>query len=361
MGRGDGAAARGTAIDAIVATPPNADMTDDLVLGIDGGGTRTLVAVVDRSGRVRLATQSAGTNPLDNPSWRLELAAALRPVVATPGIVAAVAALPSYGEVDATSVAQSDAIAQAFGNRPQSILNAVDAAQIGAFRGRPGILVLSGTGSMAWARDGEGRSHRVGGWGDVIGDEGSAHWIGHRILGMVTQSVDGRAPATALVEALFAQLGLDPAKPADGIEGWVASVPHRRSAVAALAPLAMRHAARGDAGARSIVAAAAEELGRHVTAIARSVDADLPWSYAGGTFRSEYFLAAVAERIGRPPLPPCLPPIGGALLAAARLADWSTEDGWIEALGASLGQLQAGHTTLNPTTTQEGPGSSPPQ
>jgi N-acetylglucosamine kinase-like BadF-type ATPase len=325
-------------------------MTDDLVLGIDGGGTKTLVAVVDRSGRLIRTAQSGGSNPLDNPGWRAELEAALRPVVTTPRIVAAVAALACYGEVDAISAAQSDAVAHALGNRPQSILNDVDAAHLGAFGGEAGILILSGTGSMAWARDAQGRSHRVGGWGDVVGDEGSAHWIGHRVLGLVSQSIDGRAPASTLVEALFGTLGLDLANPSDGVEGWVSGLTHARSQIAGLAPLAMQAAEAGDAGARSIIDAAADELARHVTAIARVVGAEAPWSYAGGTFRSRYFLDAVAARIGRAPIPPRLPPIGGALLAAARLADWSTEEDWIEPLQASLRHLPAGRMTVELTT-----------
>jgi N-acetylglucosamine kinase-like BadF-type ATPase len=326
-------------------------MTGDLVLGIDGGGTKTLVALVDRAGRVVRTARAGGTNPLDNPAWRTELEAALGPVAMTPRVVAAVAALPGYGEVEAISAAQSAAIAPALAGRPQSILNDVDAAQIGAFAGQSGILILSGTGSMAWARDGQGRSHRVGGWGEAVGDEGSGFWIGHRILGHVTQSLDGRAPPTGLVDALFVELGLDLANPSDGIEGWVSGLSHPRSAIAALAPLAMRLAEAGDAGACSIVEAAAEELARHVKAIERHVGRDAAWSYAGGTFKSRLLLAAIAERIGRPPVPPRLPPIGGALLAAARLADWSTEDAWIERLRASLQQLPADQNILELTTT----------
>lgn len=326
-------------------------MTDDLVLGIDGGGSKTLVALVDRTGRVVRSARAGGTNPLDNPRWRTELEAALGAVVGTPGVVAAVAALPAFGEVAAISEAQSEAIAHALGSRPQSILNDVDAAQIGAFGGGPGILILSGTGSMAWARDAQGRSHRVGGWGDAVGDEGSGFWIGQRVLGRVTQSLDGRAPPTAMVEALFDELGLDLANPSDGIEGWVSGLSHPRSAIAALAPLALRLAEAGDAGARSIVEAAAEELARHVEAIQQHAGRDAPWSYAGGTFTSRYLLAAVAEGIGRPPVAPRLPPIGGALLAAARLADWPTKDAWIDRLRASLEDLPADQTTLELTTT----------
>lgn len=326
-------------------------MTDDLVLGIDGGGTKTLVALVDRSGRVVRTARAGGTNPIDNPAWRVELEAVLGPLMDTPRLIAAAAALPAYGEVEAVSAAQDEAVARAFGTRPQSILNDVDAAQIGAFAGHPGILILSGTGSMAWARDAQGKSHRVGGWGEAIGDEGSGYWIGHRVLGQVSQSLDGRAAPTELVDALFAEFGLDRARPSDSVEGWVSGLSHPRSAIAALAPLAIRLAEAGDAAARGIVFTAADELARHVTAIQPRVGRDAPWSYAGGTFNSQFLLTAVTERIGRPPVPPRLPPIGGALLAAARLADWSIENTWIERLQVSLQQLSSGQTTLELTTT----------
>jgi len=326
-------------------------MVDDLVLGIDGGGSKTLAVLVDRAGRVRQLAQAGGTNPLDNPAWRTELSAVLGPLANAPGIVAAVAALPGYGEVEAVSLEQSGAVAGALGTRPQSILNDVDAAHIGAFGGQSGILILSGTGSMAWARDDAGRSHRVGGWGDAIGDEGSAHWIGLRILGVVSQSLDGRAPATGLVDALFAHLGLDTATPSDSLQGWVSGLAHPRSAIAALAPLAMRLAEAGDAAAMSIIDGAAEELGRHVTAIARHVRQGAPWSYAGGAFRSPLLLAAVTRSIGHPPVAPRLSPIGGALLAAAKLADWPISSSWIDALAASLQGAPVGHTALELTTT----------
>lgn len=320
------------------------------MLGVDGGGSKTLVALADESGRVARTALSGGTNPMDNRNWRIELLRALSAISVVPNIAAAAAALPSYGEVEAVSLAQSEAIASVLGTWPRCILNDVDVAQIGAFAGRPGILVLAGTGSMVWARDVEGRSHRIGGWGDVLGDEGSAFWIGQRILSAVTQSADGRAPQTEMMEALFAQIGADIANPEESLAGWASRIVHPRSEIAALAPIAMRLAEAGDATARGIVLAAADQLARHVIAIQPRVGRDVPWSYAGGTFKSSFLLSAVTERVGHPPVPPRLPPIGGALLAAARLADWSTENAWIERLKASLAELPSDLETLEPTT-----------
>src|SRR6185312_14815635 len=153
-----------------------------LVVGIDGGGSKTRIVALDETVRIVATARAGGINPLDKPAWQDELARALRPILALPGIVAVVAGLPAHGEAEAISTAQRSALAELAGHRRQIVLNDVDVAQIGAFAGAAGILLLSGTGSMAWARDAEGRSHRSGGWGDVIGDEGSSHWIGHRVL-----------------------------------------------------------------------------------------------------------------------------------------------------------------------------------
>ena len=324
---------------------------NDLVLGIDGGGSKTVVMLVDRSGQVVQRARTGGINPLDNPSWRRDLEAKLRPLAATPGIVAAAAALPAHGEVETISQAQREAVASVLAGQPQLVLNDVDGAQIGAFAGEPGILILSGTGSMAWARDMAGHSHRVGGWGDVVGDEGSGHWIGHEILGLVSQSLDGRAEPTALVDAVFTQLGLDLTNPADALEGWVSRFEHPRSEIAALAPLATKLAEAGDSGALSIVDAAAHELARHVRAIERIVGAALPWSYAGGTLGSQFLLSLLAKQIGRAPVAPRLSPIGGAVLTAARLADWPVDDNWIERLSAALRETSTDHHPLQLTTT----------
>lgn len=324
---------------------------NDLVLGIDGGGSKTILAVVDPAGRIIRSARTGGINPLDNSDWRGALETALAPIAKTPGLVAVAAALPAHGEVEAISAAQREVVASTLSGQPQQVLNDVDAAQIGAFAGEPGILILSGTGSMAWARDLDGRSHRVGGWGDVVGDEGSSYWIGHRILGVISQSMDGRGPPTDLVDAVFGQLRLDRTDPADALEGWVSRLRHPRAEIAALARSATRLAEAGDAGARMIIEAAAEELARHVRAIERKVGAALPWSYAGGTFGGRLLLDEVAKRIGRPPVAPRLPPIGGALLAAAKLANWTIDDLWIERLKSALANMSDDQIQPQLTTT----------
>lgn len=308
----------------------------ELILGIDGGGSKALVALADKSGQVLQLSRGDGINPMDNRAWRHGLEAQLKGFAKANGLAGIGAALPAYGEVEQISADQRNAIAAAFGTIPQRVLNDVDAAQIGAFAGGPGILILAGTGSMAWARDASGRSHRVGGWGEVIGDEGSGNWIGHRVLGLVSQSLDGRAAPTRLVDAVFAALKLDTSDPHNALEGWVSRLTHPRSQISALATVAGEVADTGDVGAIAILEQAAEELARHFHAIAKLTGGPLPWSYAGGTFNSRMLRDAVSARIGSAPKPPLLPPIGGALLAAAQHLDWPVHQAWIERLAATI-------------------------
>ena len=85
----------------------------------------------------------------------------------------------------------------------------VEAAFHDAFGDGPGVMLIAGTGSIAWARDESGVMHRVGGWGQHVGDEGSGYWIGHGARsGAWTGAEDGRSAATALRESVLESLGL---------------------------------------------------------------------------------------------------------------------------------------------------------
>lgn len=309
-----------------------------LVLGIDGGGSKTLVALARPDGSIEAIAAGRGVNPMDRPDWREELGALLVPFAdLRPRIGAVAAGLPAHGEIAALSAAQQAAISSFFGERPQRVVNDVEAAHWGAFAGGPGVLVLAGTGSMAWASDGKGRALRVGGYGETIGDEGSAHWIGTEAVAIASRAIDGRIEAPDFLDGFFSHLGLDRRAPQDALIAWRAAVGHARSEIAALAVLVDRLAAAGDPAALSIVDGAAAHLALHVAAARRRIgDADLPWSIAGGAFSSRILRERTAALVGSPPEPPVLPPIGGALLRAARDLDWPVDQAWIGRLAASI-------------------------
>lgn len=317
-------------------------MSDGVIIGIDGGGSKTLVAAARPDGEVVELRRGSATSPLESATWSETLSRQVQPFLANGPILGVAAGLPAHGEVEHVSEAQRRVIAGLFGPAPQRVLNDVDAAHIGGFGGGPGILILAGTGSMAWARDDAGQSHRTGGWGEIIGDEGSGHWIGKRVLEAVSKSMDGRATPTTLAQGVFDQLGLDASEPVNALEGWVSSFANPRTQIASLAPIAFAQAEAGDPTAIALIEAAADELALHVTTLHRRLgSAELRWSYAGGLFSSGRLRDAVARRLGHSPEAPRLPPIGGALLAAAQHLGWQIDDAWLDRLASSLDALPA--------------------
>lgn len=303
-------------------------MSEELILGIDGGGSKVLVALADRSGRILRTGLGGGVNPMDNPDWRHELERHIKPFRNEPGLAAVGAALPAYGEVAHLSTLQKQCIDEIFPDIRRTVLNDVDGAHLGAFAGRPGILVLSGTGSMSWARNGNGISARAGGWGDVIGDEGSSYWVGRQALHLISQSLDGRARPTALAKAIYDHLNLDITDPVNALGGWINRLARPRAGIAALSILVDRTAQQGDETSIGLIEKAADELAKHHWAISGHCEIGTDWTYAGGTFSSRLLLEAVERRIGRRAVSPVLPPIGGALLAAAQLLDWPPDERW---------------------------------
>ncbi|MBB3593626.1 N-acetylglucosamine kinase-like BadF-type ATPase [Rhizobium sp. BK529] len=304
-------------------------MSEELILGIDGGGSKVLVTLAGRDGRVLRSALGGGVNPMDNPDWRQELERHIEPFRREAGLAAVGAALPAYGEVAYLSTLQKQCIDEIFPDVSKAVLNDVDAAHLGAFAGRPGILILSGTGSMSWARNAAGASARAGGWGDMIGDEGSSYWIGRTALHLISQSLDGRGKPTALATAIYDHLQLDISDPINALGGWINGLAMPRAGIAALSILVDRTAQQGDETAIGLIEEAADELAKHHSAIASHCEAGTDWTYAGGTFSSRRLLEAVERRIGQRAIAPVLPPIGGALLAAAQLLDWPLDEGWL--------------------------------
>jgi glucosamine kinase len=150
-----------------------------------------------------------------------------------------------------------------------------------AFGDGPGVLLIAGTGSVAFARGPDGTFGRTGGWGPVLGDEGSGGWLGRRALNMIVASADGREPETALLNALLGATGLDDAV---DLIPWAARA--RPVDFAALAPVVGRVAAGGDLRANSLLTLAVEELVIHVRTLARRLFVDeraaVPVALAGG-------------------------------------------------------------------------------
>ena len=310
------------------------------VLGLDSGGTKTLVAVADRSGTVVALHRGAGLDPSADPHWPQALKELLGH--STADVEASVLGLPFHDEVRRYSDEQR-AVAQAVLPGNTLVQNDVRIAFDGAMAGAAGVLALAGTGSMAWASLNRPQSPhvRVGGWGDAFGDEGSAFWIGREALALASRHLDGRAVAPDLCDALLSALSLKP----DELIGWCYAVANRRTAFADLAVIVSSLAEAGDTNAETILQGAADHLSAHITAAWHQTTPDLPllWSYAGGVFSNASVLKRITGNVGCDPTLPRLPPVGGALLRAADLAGWAIDDAWVDRLSASLATLFSSH------------------
>lgn len=183
-------------------------------LGIDGGGTKTTCAVGDDS--IVLATASAGPSNIvrvGEATTRESLHQAVRQACAAAGIP------PS--EVSRTCVGGSGAARPELAaivreflaemlSTPVEVVGDMQIALEAAFDEGPGVIVIAGTGSIAYGRDRQGKTVRAGGWGFAIGDEGSAHWIGRAaVIALLGASDQNEAAGdSALAAALFRAWGV---------------------------------------------------------------------------------------------------------------------------------------------------------
>lgn len=306
----------------------------EVVLGVDSGGTKTIAALVTADAGIVSLRHLPSLDPTADGDWTAGIAA-LAAGVDDADLRASAFGLPFHGEVDEYSKAQIAAVRLHF-PRHAIVENDVRIAFDGAFACGAGALILAGTGSMAWASLGETDSPhvRVGGWGDIFGDEGSAYWLGREVLALLSRHIDGREPAPAFAGRMFAAIGIAP----DQLMAWCYGLESRRSGIAGLARHVTALATDGDEVAGRLIERAAAELSEQLATAWRRCGGTAPirWSYAGGVFNAAGVLDHMAARLGTPPSVPRLPPVGGAALRAARLAGWAVDDAWVDRLGAAL-------------------------
>lgn len=196
-------------------------------------------------------------------------------------------------------------------------------AWAGATEGEPGVVVIAGTGSIAYGENAQGESARAGGWGYIYGDEGSGFDIARQALRAALREYEGWGPRTALTPALVELIGAVNAN--DGLHRlYTAEWPRAR--VAELAITVDRIASEGDPIATEILRGAAQQLAMLAASVRRLISNEAPirMSWIGGVFQSQILL----ERFRTLALldsnteagPPLRSPAAGALLLAYRVA-----------------------------------------
>ncbi len=293
------------------------------LVGVDGGGTKTLVAVLDRE-RETLCLGHGGPSNADTigvPAALTQIAAATADALASAGAeiadrTACVAALAGL-DTDA----YVDAVHEAMGGQ-WIVVNDVVAAWAAATAAQPGVAVISGTGSNIFGVGSDGSAWRAGGWGHVLGDEGSGYWIGREAIGAALAARDGSGPQTALGDAACRAFD---APTIERVAIEVYARPISLSQIAGFTSDVEKVALDGDEVAQRLFVRAAEELSVRIAAVVdrTGLNGRFKIGLLGGAFGAGALLTeplgqriasfapeAQIERVE-------LAPVGGSLLLAA--------------------------------------------
>lgn len=303
----------------------------ELVIGIDGGGSQTVALLADAAGKVVGHGTSGPSNiqsvGIERATQALNeaVAAAFAAAKLTRGTVAATAlGMAGVDHPDAVAVVRDIAESLNLARRVEVVIDALLLLEAGTPDGW-GLAVIAGTGSIAFGRTQDGRFDRSGGWGYLLGDEGSAYALGLGGARAVARASDGCAQPTVLTEKILAFMSLR--QPLEMIDA-VYRGPWDRARLATIAPIVLAAAEEGDAVADQIVESEASKLARTAAGAARKLGlpADrLPLAITGGVILNslhyrERFLACVRSLGIQPePVTPVEEPAEGAIRIARRL------------------------------------------
>lgn len=311
-------------------------MSRTWLLGIDGGGSSTTAWLADATGKV-LGRGSAGPSnvkavgvPVGLEALRVAASGAIAEAgIGQEPIAVACLGLAGFDRPEDRQLLQNWNAETIRANR----LVLVNDGDLVIAAGTPegwGIGLIAGTGSIAVGRAADGRTTRAGGWGHLLGDEGSAYAVALAGLRLTARRADGRVPGLdredRLTEPICKAVGVS--EPA-GLITAVYGRPMDRAAIAALAPMVVEAAERGDRSADAILHVAALDLAAMVEAVARSLglaeDGQLPVGLAGGfllgcpRIRRRLLDDLAGRRPGRPVEARDVPePAAGAITLARR-------------------------------------------
>ncbi|HUF47513.1 MAG TPA: BadF/BadG/BcrA/BcrD ATPase family protein [Vicinamibacterales bacterium] len=268
------------------------------LIGIDAGGTKTVCQLADRTGRVLAASRGPGAtlHVMPDADVARALGGVIADVLGTQGVAGLAAVCIGMGGVDRPGEAdrvRGVLASLARGARVLVVSDALIALEAGA-PGAAGVVIIAGTGSVAFGRDAAGHAARAGGWGHLLADEGSGYWLARQALRAVVRAHDGRGPATLLTGHVLAHWRVT--RPPDLVQHIYAADP-RPTTTASLAPVIQTAADAGDEVARGILEQASEELAGAGLSVARQLALDRgPVVLSGSVFRA---VPAIREHVSR--------------------------------------------------------------
>jgi N-acetylglucosamine kinase-like BadF-type ATPase len=269
------------------------------VLGIDAGGTKTVCYLADGEGRVLSEARGGGANLQADGELAVEKVLHLvmdQAVDAQPGAVEAIC-LGMAGADREQDGSVVRAIMRRIGAGARFVLvNDALIALVAGLREAPGVVIICGTGSIAYGRNARNQAARAGGWGHVLGDEGSGYWIGRQALRAVARAADGRGPATALTPRLLTHFTV---AHASDLVAEIYERQVRHQTLARLARVVQQARDEGDEVATQILELAAHELvgaARSVVERLRMREEPFQFVLAGGVFAGVPWLGEELRR-----------------------------------------------------------------
>jgi len=272
-------------------------MNQKYIIGVDGGGTKTLALLADIDGNVLARGVSGPSNynavGFDAACVALEEAITLAQKNHQGELSALCLGLAGAGRLEDIERFQK----WAQNKFPQTMVKVVNDAEILLAAGSPtgaALALVCGTGSIVYGRIISGELIRAGGWGYLFGDEGSGYSIGAAALRAVMQSYDGRGPSTFLTELILDKRGVS--SPPDLVRS-IYGAESPRLEVASLSELVEQAAGQNDAVAISILEIAAQELVKSIAAMYPKMGTStFPLIITGGTILNGKYLMAALRR-----------------------------------------------------------------
>ena len=263
-------------------------------IGIDGGGTKTAVAIGKKDGVVLKTIEKSGCS---HKSIGIDEVVKLI-VNCVKEILQSVNAnmdqcagccigLPCYGETPDADVEITAKLKEALSPIPLCIVNDAVVGWAGSLECSEGIHLVAGTGAIAYARSNDGREARSNGWSEFFSDEGSCYWIGKQAMSLFAKEADGRKPKGALYDIVKKELNLrNDLEFIDVIEQTYAPYRHK---VASFQIFAKEAALAGDVEAKNLYIKAAQCLADSANAIIKQLgweNRNVTVSYYGGLFNA---------------------------------------------------------------------------
>jgi N-acetylglucosamine kinase-like BadF-type ATPase len=258
------------------------------VLGIDAGGTKTVCLLADDRGAILSEARGPGANLHAAGELAVEkvLHEVMERAIGDRLVVPAAICLGIAGVDREDEMQIVRAVMRRIGYKSRIlVVNDALIALVAGARDDPAIVLIAGTGSIAYGRNAAGEASRAGGWGHMIGDEGSGYWIGREALAAVMRGADGRGPDTAMAAEILAFFNVTDVSRLPRI---VYDREQPRMSVAALGPIVQRVAEQGDAVATRILERAADELVLGARSVATRLEMRgdaFTFFLAGGVFR----------------------------------------------------------------------------